>query len=1233
MTRIVAILAMFIVALSSSADAPLRVFIRAGEKTHGPGQHDAPQFLKDWKPLLESRGATVDGALTFPTPAQLDNTDVLIIFCQYGAGIKGEQRASLEKFLKRGGGLVVLHDGVAGYEPDWFKTVAGGAWEYGRSKFFEGKISLYYQDHEHPITRGASNFDVDDEMYWDLQLMPDAHVLAGTYQPDARNTINGKQFPSIYDIVPMMWTYERDNHRAFVSLLGHNYKTFNLPHYRAVLLRAIAWVGKRAPDSLVTKEELATLRYPEGGPTAPEIAASQFIVHPDFEVNLVASEPLIQKPISVDWDAQGRLWVAETPEYPAGRQPYESRSPRDRISILEDTNGDGRMDKRSVFAEGLELVTSFVFYRDGVIVAQAPDIFWLRDTNHDGKAETKIPLYTGFGTFDRHAVVSNMRWGIDGWIYATLGYSRGHVKSADGKNDFGDLMSGVIRFKPDASALEQVASKNGNTWGVDIAPDGEVFFSQANGAHINHVVVPEPDLARAHVGNTTSYTQIEDHDRVVPPREYVQQAYQQIDFVGGFTGASGCCIYNGGAWPEKYNYTVFVCEPTVNIVHQDFVQPDGVTFTATKERKQEFLGSTDLWFRPIHARIGPDGALYILDFYNQAIVHNDPRGPRHGPGNAAIRPDRDHQLGRIWRVQHKQAHPVPHPVLDANRPAELVQALQSSNDWVRSTAHRLLVEKPRQPEPAATDLVTLTVSGPSEARVRAYWTAAQLRALNETMLSIALTDDDAAVHRNGLLIAANFAPNIYAETMRHLRASLNAPPRVRLQALLTLARCRVDKEIAKQVANIYAGLQDPWSQSAAVEVASNDPRLFVQAAFELKETEKLTNWVKQLGVHVASKQDATLAADCVRFAASADPELAQPFIFELARGLKPEVIPALSSDLQHALGTLLNSTNIDLAAAALPLVARWDKNDQTKTGPIREHLLHVLNDANQSNDRRAQAVTVLLTVAPADQTVLNATVRLINTNTAIALQKSAIEALGTTSNAAPVLISSYAQADSQIQTEIVAQILRRPEWTLQLVEALEQGKISHTLLDPHSVYHLRKYPNPEVAKRANAFLDRVRGPQAKEKDALIAKFAPQIANGGNTADGHAAFLKNCAVCHTLNGEGANLGPNLTGIGAHGRAEVLVHVLDPNRIVDPNFIATSIETKDGEQFEGIIARENDKSIVLRNQTAEREIARADIKSKRSTGRSLMPEGFEALGAETLRNILAYICDPKTVAARK
>ena len=226
----------------------LRVFLRGGPKTHGPagnGLHEHEKWLTEWKKLLADRGATVDGALKFPTAEQLDKTDVLVMFAAEAGSIAGADRDNLEKFLKRGGGIVAIHDAVCGTNAHWFKTIIGGAWEHKHSKWFEGDMSLYYVDNSHPISAGCSNFDMDDEVYWDLHLVPEARILAASWAPDRRNTRNGRQFPHIYDIIPQMWTYEKDNYRAFVSIPGHKWKSFELPHYRAVLLRGIAWAGKR----------------------------------------------------------------------------------------------------------------------------------------------------------------------------------------------------------------------------------------------------------------------------------------------------------------------------------------------------------------------------------------------------------------------------------------------------------------------------------------------------------------------------------------------------------------------------------------------------------------------------------------------------------------------------------------------------------------------------------------------------------------------------------------------------------------------------------------------------------------------------------------------------------------------------------------------------------------------------------------------------------------------------
>ena len=538
-------------------------------------------------------------------------------------------------------------------------------------------------------------------------------------QKRAEELTGGGKRVSVYDVQPQMWTYERTvdggqtPYRAFVSIPGHLYENFNRPNYRAILLRGIAWAGKRAnADELLTKNELGdNLRYVEGGPTAPAKAAAKIEVHPEFDLTLVAAEPLIHKAMNIDWDERGRLWVSETPEYPNGRklpntEPWkdsgslrrqQEREPEDTISILSDTNGDGVMDRKHVFADKLELVTGFVFYRRGVIAATSPDIWYLEDTNGDQIADRRTRLYTGLGTADTHAVINNLRWGLDGWIYATHGYSVGTVTSPDGAKSFGRDGSGVVRFKPDGSAFEQFSSRGGNTWGLDITWDGQVFWTQpTSGTVFFHTVLPESVLAKGRLPGTTSYKGMITGQNTYPLMTWPEQAYVQIDLVGQFTAAAGCAVYDGGAWPDKWRYSYFTGEPTLNIVHQEFVKPDGVSYTTEKEagREQtEFMRSQDLWFRPIETRVGPDGALYVVDFYNQAVIHNDTRGPLHGPANAAIRPDRDHYFGRIWRVQHKQARKLDVPDLSRADLPRLIRVMQTSpNAHVKQTAWRLAHE-------------------------------------------------------------------------------------------------------------------------------------------------------------------------------------------------------------------------------------------------------------------------------------------------------------------------------------------------------------------------------------------------------------------------------------------------------------------------------------------------------------------------------------------------------------
>ncbi|HYN88325.1 MAG TPA: ThuA domain-containing protein, partial [Ardenticatenaceae bacterium] len=417
------ILVTALTSLTTAAADPLRVFIRSGPKSHGPGAHDYPRFLKEWVALLNERGAKATGSEAFPTKTQLDGTDVLILHRQDAGDIEDPaDRRNLNEFLARGGGVVVIHAGAVSKDPDWFKGIVGGSWRHGTTKWLEGPMHLYFTDRDSPITRDVSNWTMEDEIYYDMDILPEARVLATAFTPKplGRNansqkradelTAGGKRV-SIYDVQPQMWTYERTAeggrtpYRAFVSIPGHLYENFNRPNYRAILLRGIAWAGKRPnADELLKKTEVGdSLRYVEGGPTHPAKGAAKIEVHPESDLTLVAAEALISTAMNIDWDERGRLWVSETPEYPNGRRlpntdiwkdsgslrRQQDRDPEDTISILSDTNGDGVMDRKHVFADKLELVTGFVLYKSGVIAATAPDIWFLEDTNGDEVADRR----------------------------------------------------------------------------------------------------------------------------------------------------------------------------------------------------------------------------------------------------------------------------------------------------------------------------------------------------------------------------------------------------------------------------------------------------------------------------------------------------------------------------------------------------------------------------------------------------------------------------------------------------------------------------------------------------------------------------------------------------------------------------------------------------------------------------------------------------------------------------
>ena len=667
-------------------------------------------------------------------------------------------------------------------------------------------------------------------------------------------------------------------------------------------------------------------------------------------------------------------------------------------------------------------------------------------------------------------------------------------------------------------------------------------------------------------------------------------------------------------------------------MHHEFLDPNSVTYQGRREegrKETHFLTSTDYWFKPIHSRVGPDGALYLVDMYNQIAVHNDTRGPAHGARNAASRPDRDHHFTRVYRIQHKEAHALPPFDLNPKTPAKLVAMLDHPNGWVRTTANRLLSEG------AGRDYATTLESEAASAktaygRMQALWVLHNLNLLKPETLVAASSDKDAVVRKNAMRIGAEQDNSNVEPPMELVRALVNdSDQRVRMAALIACETLTPNREFAEAIVAAWPSLKSPYLETAALAITAKKPLLFVSTAMDAKDASSIAGMISQLSRQVAQQNNPDAARSLVVTIAgkstSAD-SLKVLALQSLAANLKQEIKPTADASLGTALKQLLASDAT--ASAVLPLIVRWnfasEVGDAMKPAIIKAEARFA--DKSVSDDERAQIAANLLGVAKLDPSIVPAVSAVVGSDASPALHRKLIEALGTSGDAAvgQTLLAALPKLSFDMREVAFGQLIRRSDWSKALVQAMADRKIDPAMLGLANLYRLRTHSDAAVADYASKVIAELRGPQQQEKDSLLTKLKPEVSKPGNLANGAKLFTQNCAVCHKYKSEGADFAPNLTGMGAHGPEELLVHIIDPNRVVEPNFYTVSIETKDDLSYDGIVLRENNTSVVIRNQTGEVEVRKDNIQSRRNNSRSLMPEGFEQLGAENLRDLLAFIC---------
>lgn len=570
-----------------------------------------------------------------------------------------------------------------------------------------------------------------------------------------------------------------------------------------------AFLAQREPEKREANPNVANYeRRPEAitfvQPLSVKGSKERTQVPIDMHLELFASEPEISKPISFAWDERGRLWVCETRDYPHGVVP--SGEGHDDIKICEDTDGDGRADKFTIFADKLNLPTSLVFTRGGIIVAQPPRFLFLADTNGDDKADVREVVLEGWGVRDTHAQANNLHYGYDNWLYGCVGYS-GFSGTVGGVQK--QFAQGTYRFKPDGSALEFLHQFSNNSWGQSANEAGDQFGGTANGAPIFYGGIPATASPPGMRGMSAKKINVEDKAHTITPN------FRQVDVFGGYTAAAGSAFIYSANLPPRLQGKAMVCEPTMKIISLMDVQPSGAGYVA----KDGFnlVASSDEWMSPVCSEVGPDGAVWFADWQNFIIQHNPTPSVRSGgydaqtgPGGAHENPLRDHARGRIYRVVWNEAQK---PAISSLKPvptAQLVQALSSDNQFWRLTAQRLLVQgKKLEAVDALKKSVTATNAGVGA--IHALWTLHGLGQLDDATHKAALLAKNAALRRNATRALGS---DEHAKTLFFSAGVVTDSDLItRNAALLKLAEFPTTKEIQTVVTSLArnpAHRADEW---------------------------------------------------------------------------------------------------------------------------------------------------------------------------------------------------------------------------------------------------------------------------------------------------------------------------------------------------------------------------------------------------------------------------------------
>ena len=972
-----------------------------------------------------------------------------------------------------------------------------------------------------------------------------------------------------------------------------------------------------------------------GPPHSPAEAVETFRLPEGFHIELAAAEPDVVDPVAMSFDADGRLYVVEMRDY-----PY-SPEPKGRIKRLEDTDGDGRFETSTVFAEGLSLPNGVTAWKDGVLVTAAPDILYLADTDGDGIADQKTVVLTGFAATNPQLRANGPLYGIDNWIYVAYTRVPNPVRFA---KEFGDR-GGPIRFpdRPDAQSIEvrgqdvrfrpaqgTVEAVAGNSqYGNAFDAWGD-RFTVWNNDHLRHVVVQQSCAARnRYLANPAVMKSVSDHEnaaalfQITIKPEYIHDSQH-----GRFTSASGISVYTGGLYPAGYEHTSFTCDPVHNIVHRDILVPDGPTFTAKRAREgAEFLGSTDSWFRPVFTTTGPDGSLYVVDYHRPVVEH-----PEYAPKEILhqIQFDPPAQAGRIYRVVYDGAKPYERPNLTKASTAELVGYLTHPNGWWRTTAQRLLVDRgDASAIPALQAAAQQTDS--ALGRLHALWTLDGLGGLDESFVLNALHDPVANIREHALRLAEKYLADDQLRKQAHLLAKDDSA-KVQLQAACVLGRYSgpSDQQALEQL--LVENVESPWFRTAALSAAADNAdtwfeKLSRKAGFLAEPSDGKRALLRDLASVVGARQKnaevAKLSEAVGRRSAAQDGWWQEAVLAGLGAGFGQGEAerPRLEAGQRGLLALLAHPSN-EIRTGALDALLRLDVAAGPQLTSVVTRASAVMKDGKQPLDARVFAVRTLGLDRSQDSTA--DLEKLFGPANPESLQEAAAGALSAIRgpDATPALMKNWRTYTGPVRNKVAGELLGHTEGITALLNGVESEQVQPWSLSSGRRRQLLQHSDSAIRERASKLFGEA-VPNARQ--AVYEKYRPALDLEGSPENGKEVFRGVCAECHEIGDMGSKVGPDLLSVVIRNREVLMTDILMPNESIEAGYEEYLLETNDGSSVTGVIAAETAETITLRRAKGEQDvISRANIRELRSLSVSPMPEDLEqSISVQGMADLLAYL----------